>query len=189
MCITDIVRVLPTDANPHNPILTPGTSRHRRRCTGLRPILGPGGPATWHEVIRRWRRVALEGEGGVGHVECFGYAAVCDFSVNHVDAFCKCRVVLACLAPSFVGQRYGIGQSGVGERHCRRERYGAGYVGHGVVYYSVDNLGRFGVGGGMRGLKASALVDGHVDHHCARTHDLEHVGCDEVRRFCTGNQH
>ena len=66
---------------------------------------------------------------------------------------------------AIVGQGKGERQGGVGQGLGRGAGHGAGHIGHAVVDDAVDHVGRVGVGGGLRGLEATALIDGHVDDH------------------------
>ena len=56
------------------------------------------------------------------------------------------------------------------------------------MHDSVDDEGWIRMGGGMRGLKASALVNGYVNQHRTCFHVFHHLSSDEFWRSGAGNQ-
>ncbi len=57
------------------------------------------------------------------------------------------------------------------------------------MHHLVHHIGRLGMGGGVAGLEAATLVDGHIDQHAARLHALEHLAADQLGCCGTGDQH
>jgi hypothetical protein len=72
------------------------------------------------------------------------------------------RVIAQRALPALAGQRHDEGQGGVAEGDRRGAGDGAGHVGDAVMHHAVLDVGRVGVGGGLAGFEAAALVDGDV---------------------------
>ncbi len=72
-------------------------------------------------------------------------------------------VVLAGLLPALVGERQRERQRRVVEGEGRGAGNAARHVGDAIVHDAVDEIGRVRMGGGLRGLRGAALVDGDID--------------------------
>src|SRR5215475_509599 len=133
----------------------------------------PGGPPSVlsQEVLRR----------GVFQVQRLGDRLVDDMAVMDVEAVAQMRIVVAGLTPTLVRERNGEGQRGVVEGEGRGPRDTPGHVGDAVVDDAVDHIGRVGMGGGMAGLEAAALIDGDVHQHRTGTHALDHLAGHQLR--------
>ena len=90
---------------------------------------------------------------------------------------------------ALVGELQAVVQRRVVQRVRRGDRHGARHVGDAIVDDAVDLVGRLGMGGGVRGLEAAALVDGDVDEHRALLHARQHLAGDQLRRGGAGDQH
>ena len=99
------------------------------------------------------------------------------------------RVLLHRPVRALVRQLQRVGQRHVGQRVGAGAADRAGHVRDAVVDDVVDDVRRLRVRGRLARLEAAALVDGHVDHHRPRLHDLQVVAADEVRGLRTGDQH
>ena len=82
-----------------------------------------------------------------------------------------------------------MGQRGIVESIGAGARHGAGHIGHGIMHDAIDGVGRRGMGGGMAGFKAAALIDSDIDQHRARLHGGQHRLGHQLGRGGTGDQH
>ncbi len=57
------------------------------------------------------------------------------------------------------------------------------------MQHAIDEINRIGVRGGVRGLEASALIDGDIHHHRAGLHGLQHFAPHQLGRRRSWNQH
>ena len=133
-------------------------------------------------------RQGLQLERLILHVPRLGDRLIGDLAVDDIESEEEGVVVLAGLPPAFVGQGEGIAQRGIAEGRRRGVGHGTRHVGHGIVEDAVDGVDGMVVRGGMGGLEATALVDGHVDEDRAGLHVLEHLARDEVGRLRSGDQ-
>ena len=119
----------------------------------------------------------------------FGHSRMGDVSGVCVDAFANGRIVLTGALQSLGAEFRKIGKRRVGERVRGGMRNGGGHVRHAVVQHAIDEINRIGVGGGVRGLEASALIDGDVHHHRAWLHGLQHFAPHQSGSRRAGNQY
>ncbi|MCY1528610.1 hypothetical protein D9M68_637210 [compost metagenome] len=99
------------------------------------------------------------------------------------------RVLFQGAACAFLGEGDDERQGRVVQRQGRSPRHRARHIGHAVMHHVVDHIGRLGVGGGFRGFRAAALVDGHIHQYRAGLHHPDHFGADQLGRGGAGNQH
>ena len=66
-------------------------------------------------------------------------------------------------------------QGGVVEREGRGARHRTRHIGNAVMDHAFFQVDGFGMGGGARGFKTAALVDGDIDHDRARTHGRDQL--------------
>ncbi len=111
---------------------------------------------------------------GVVVAEIVGDRLVGDLADGDVEAVAQMRVVGQRLLPALVGDGQREGQGDVVERIGRGAGDAARHVGDAVVDDAVDHIGRVGMGGGLRGFGAAALVDGDVDEDRAGLPVLQH---------------
>lgn len=81
-----------------------------------------------------------------------------------------------------------IRQRRIVERLGRRRRNAAGHVGNAIVDDAIDLERRVGVRCRTRGLKATTLIDRHVDEHGRPLHLLQHLPRDKLRRTGAGDE-
>src|SRR6185312_1560271 len=106
-----------------------------------------------------------------------------------VDAEGQAGVVGAGLPPALVGQRDRVGQGDVGQGVGRGVRHGAWHVGDAVENRVVHRVGRVGVGGRVRVLEATALVDGYVHQDRAWLHPRHELVGHQRGGLGPGDQH
>src|SRR4051812_16175766 len=120
-------------------------------------------------------------DGRVLDADGFGDRRVRDDAGRDVDPEPQPGVPTRGLGHAVICQRQHIWQRGVGECVGRGDRHRAGHVRDAVVSDPVDLEDRIAVGGGMRGLEASTLVDRDVDQHRVAFHQLELLAAHHVR--------
>ena len=102
---------------------------------------------------------------GVGESQGVGHCRLGDLAAPHVQAVLQTPIGSYRFDCPQVGQLEHVRECGVVESLCGSARHGTRHVGHAIMNDVVDDVGRFSVGGGPRGLGAAALVDGHVHDH------------------------
>ena len=127
------------------------------------------------------------------HPACYSDRDLCyclegHFAFHDIQTLEQSRIVLAGLFPAFVCQRQRITQRGVRKGQSRGVRHCARNIGYAVVYNTIYGINRLAVGRRMRGLEATALVDGYVHHNCAGLHQFQHVFGNQMRGFGSRNQ-
>lgn len=55
--------------------------------------------------------------------------------------------------------------------------------------YAIDDVGQVGMGGGVRGFKAAALINCNVNHDRTLLHARKHFAGNQFRRSGTWNEH
>ena len=88
-----------------------------------------------------------------------------------------------------IGEGLDIGKGHVRQRLRRGAGVGAGHVGDAIVEDVLLDKNGIVVGGGARGFRAAALVDGDVDEDAAGFHRAQHGARDEPRRLRAGHEH
>ena len=118
-----------------------------------------------------------------------GHRRVHDLAGHDVEALGEARIVGQRPVDAVGGQGGDVGRGGGAQGVGRGQRRGARHVGDAVVDDAVDDEGGIGVGGGVAGLEAAALVDGDVHQHRARAHPLEVGAGHQLGRRGAGDQH
>lgn len=113
-------------------------------------------------------------------VEYIGNSFINYLTFDDVKALGEGRIVFACLAPALIGESNGVTQCGVGKGEGRGVGYGTRDVSHTIVHNAFLDVNRIAVGSGSRGFETAALVDGNIDKHCARFHEVEHLAGDQM---------
>jgi hypothetical protein len=131
---------------------------------------------------QRGRIDTLETEG-------LGHGGMGDPASVDIEAGGEVGIVGERLLPALVGQGGDERQGGVGERLGGGARHRTRHVGHAVVNDTIDDIGGIGMGGGLAGLEAAALIDGHVHHHAAGLQLGEHGPGDQLGRRGARHQH
>eukprot|EP01137_Pigoraptor_chileana_P005243 Opistho-2@48068 len=108
---------------------------------------------------------------------------------RHIEPGTQMRIVPQRLLPALAGQGHGMADGGVVECKGRGAGHRPGHVRHAVVHHAVDDEGRLGMGGRMRGLEAAALVDRHIDDDGARLHLRHHGTRHQLGRRGPRDQH
>ena len=68
-------------------------------------------------------------------------------------------------------------------------RHGSRNVGYGIMHNAIYHECRIGMGGWMRGLEASTLVDSHIHQYGAWFHQLQHVSGNQVWSLVARNEY
>ena len=118
-----------------------------------------------------------------------------DASIGHVAAARysrprRDRGALRRRAPTpLFGEFQQIGKGRVGEREGGGMRNGGGHVRNAIVEHVVDEVDGVGMGGGVGGFEAAALIDGDIHHDGAALHAGDHVAAHEFGGGGARNEH
>ncbi len=93
------------------------------------------------------------------------------------------------LFQTLVGQFQEIRERGVGQGEGGGVRHGGGHVRDAVVEHAIDEINGIGMGGGVGGFEAAALIDGDIHDHCAALHVGDHIAADEFGSGSAGDEH
>src|SRR5215211_8776561 len=118
--------------------------------------------------------------GRVLHARALRDRGMGDLAVGHVNSRLQTRQLLDRSLQAMVGQGEHVRQRGVREREGRGNGHGTRHVCNAVMGDAVDLVHRVGVGRGMRGLEAAALVDRYVNQHGALLHQAALVAFYDV---------
>ncbi len=116
-------------------------------------------------------------------------ARLVSFAFVDIDGPGHRRQGVGRLPQAAIGDVQDPGQGHVAQGEGAGAAHRAGHVRHAIVQHVVDDERRVAVGGGPAGGHAAALVDGHVDDHAARLHQLQVFALDQPRGLGAGHQH
>src|SRR6185437_3093833 len=117
------------------------------------------------------------GDGFVGELAFVGVKAFGEAGIGFEGGF-----------GAEVGELEDVGESRVGEGERGGVGHGGGHVGNAVVDDAVDLVAGVGVGGGLGGFDAAALIDGDVDDDGAFFHTADHLLGDNLRGGGAGDE-
>ena len=109
-----------------------------------------------------------------------GHSLINNLSLNNIETLTKCIIVGACLSPTFICQRNGILQRGIGKGGCRGMGHCSRDICHCIMQNTIYHINGVAMGRRMGCFETSSLINGYIDHYSTFRELMQHITGDKM---------